>query len=114
SRYLYMFYERIVISGGTRFSVSGRYHIDIKPTAKVQMILGTNGSGKTTLAQLGFSPLPINPKWMRKGGYFIKEGTYKGHRYYLEGRYGDKPNFTFKKDDEVLLEEGNVSTYNDL
>lgn len=109
-----MFYERIVISGCTRFSVSGRYYMDIRPTAKVQMILGTNGSGKTTLAHLGFSPLPINPKWMRKGGYFIKEGTYKGNRYYLEGQYGDKPKFTFKKNDEVLLDEGNVSTYNDL
>lgn len=109
-----MFYERIVISGCKRFSVSGRYHIDLRPTAKVQMILGTNGSGKTTLAQLGFSPLPIEAKWMKKGGYFIKEGTYKGHRYYLEGKYDGKPTFTFKKDGETLLEDGNITPYLDL
>ena len=109
-----MYYDRIVISGCIRFSVSGRYHIDLRPTAKVQMILGTNGSGKTTLAQLGFSPLPISPKWMEKDGYFIKEGTYKGDSYRLEGKYGSKPSYSFTKNHEVLLQDGNVTTYLDL
>lgn len=109
-----MYYDRIVISGCTRFSVSGRYYIDLKPNAKVQMILGTNGSGKTTLAQLGFSPLPINAKWMEKDGYYIKEGTYKGDTYVLEGKYGAKPSYSFTKNHEVLLQDGNVTTYLDL
>lgn len=109
-----MFYERIVIAGCTRFSVSGRYYIEVKPSAKVQMILGTNGSGKSSFAQLGFSPLPINHKWMKPDGYFIKEGTYKGDRYYLEGRYGSKVTFTFKKNDEVLLDNGSITPYLDL
>lgn len=110
-----MRYDRIVISGCERFSVSGRYYIEIFPSSKVQMILGTNGSGKTTLAQLGFSPLPIDVKHMRKGGYFIKEGTYKGDRYKLEGKYnGRTSNFTFIKNDEVLLKDGNQTTYLDL
>lgn len=111
-----MFYERIVISGCERFSVSGRYYIEIKPTAKVQMILGTNGSGKTTLAQLGFSPMAIESKFMRAGGYFIKEGTYKGDRYRLEGKYAGKgkQSFSFYKNDEELLKDGTLTTYHDL
>lgn len=106
-----MFYNKIIISGCERFSISGRYYIEIVPTAKVQMILGTNGSGKTSLATLGFSPLPIDAKWMMPGGYWIKEGQFKGDKYRLEGHYNGKPTFTFIKNDEVLLQDGSVSNY---
>lgn len=109
-----MFYDRIVISGCTRFSVSGRDYIELKPKAKVQMILGTNGSGKSSLAALGFSPLPIDKKQMKKGGYWIKEGRHLGDKYRLEGHYKGNPVFTFIKNGEVLLEKGTISNYMDL
>ena len=104
-----MEFELIELVGCDRLS---KPNIQIRPTKKVQMILGTNGSGKSSLLSLGYSPLPPEPEYMSSNGRWKVILTHLGDRYELSASYkkGKGHNYSFILNDKELNESHNVTT----
>lgn len=78
-----MFIEEIDIYKCTRFALNQRERLVIRPSEKVQIILGTNGSGKSSLLEIGFNVLPPNASDFQKGGHRIQIVRHRNKRYKL-------------------------------
>lgn len=66
-----------------RITLKGYDKIEIHPTSKTQLILGTNGAGKSSLFRIGFSVTPSQKNDFFKGGYKIVKVAHEGHHYEL-------------------------------
>lgn len=79
-------YKRIALNGHTRFT--------IRPTERIQLILGTNGSGKSSLVK-ELTPLPAEPKEYTKDGSKTITITDRGNTYVLKSWFieGNKHSF---------------------
>lgn len=92
-----MFYEYICFKKCNRFT---RPSITIRPTKRIQMVLGTNGSGKSSLLSIGFSPLPADKNDFFPGGSREVHFTDRGRKFIVIEKFGDKPWYSFSVDGE--------------
>jgi energy-coupling factor transporter ATP-binding protein EcfA2 len=86
-------YKRIALNGSTRFT--------IRPTERIQLILGTNGSGKSSLMK-EMTPLPAEPKEYSKDGSKTITITDRGNTYVLKSWFSEGNKHSFKKNGEEL------------
>lgn len=87
-----------------RYKLATWQDLEIIPTVKTQMVLGTNGSGKSSLLGAGFSvTLPDMKKDYHKGGFRTIRLNHNGHHYELHSSYeGKSPEHSFIRDGEEL------------
>lgn len=109
-----MFFTYVCLSGCKRFSLKGTKRIEIRPTSKTQMVLGSNGSGKSSLLRLGFTVLPPSTKDFIPGGYRHLKVSHNGHHYELRSSYDGKPEHSFIRDGEELNKGKTESVYREL
>lgn len=75
--------------------------IVIRPTKRIQMVLGTNGSGKSSIVSIGFSPMPADLKAdFHPGGGREVHIHDRGRKFKLEERYDQKMYYSFIVDGE--------------
>lgn len=78
-----MFITKLVLHKCTRFYVKGIETLEINPSMKTQIVLGTNGSGKSSLLKIGFTVMPPGKDDFSPGGYKILCCIANGHEYEL-------------------------------
>lgn len=105
-----MFYEEIILERCNRTALNGKERVVIRPTSRVQMVLGTNSSGKSSLLELGFSPIPPDPHNFDKPGFWSVKFHHKGRHYHETAEYGDKNRYTFSVDGGENLNRGGTIT----
>lgn len=81
-------YKRIALGGHTRFT--------IRPTERIQLILGTNGSGKSSLVK-ELTPLPAEAKEYSKDGSKTITITARGNTYVLKSWFSEGNKHSFIK-----------------
>lgn len=97
--------KRIVLDGFRHIALSGHQHLDWRPEAPYQMILGTNGSGKSSL--MGeCSPLPPTPSDYLKGGRKLVEYSHEDADYIITSEIGSTVRHSFIRDGLELNEGG--------
>jgi ABC-type cobalamin/Fe3+-siderophores transport system ATPase subunit len=74
--------KRIVLDGYRHVTLHGHQHLDWRPEASYQMILGTNGSGKSSL-MAECSPLPPTPSDYLKPGRKMVEYVHEDIDYVM-------------------------------
>lgn len=104
-----MFFTYVCLHRCKRFSLKGTQRLEIRPTAKTQMVLGSNGSGKSSLLRLGFSVLPPSKKDFYPGGYRHSKVAHNGHHYELRSTFDGNPEHSFIRDG-VELNVGKTET----
>lgn len=77
----------LILHRYTRLSFSAIETIHYKPTADVQIIIGTNGSGKSSFLN-ELNPLPPSKNYMLDGGYKTIRIEHRGIEYTLHSSYG--------------------------
>lgn len=92
-----MFYDYIRIHKCNRLT---KPTIVIRPTKRIQMVLGTNGSGKSSLLSIGFSPLPTNEKDFFPGGGREVHIHDRGRKFVIIEKYDQKKYYSFSVDGE--------------
>lgn len=92
-----MFYDYIRIHKCNRLT---KPTIVIRPTKRIQMVLGTNGSGKSSLLSIGFSPLPTNEKDFFPGGGREVHIHDRGRKFIIIEKYESKKYYSFIVDGE--------------
>jgi len=87
-----------------RYKLATWQELEIVPTAKTQLVLGTNGSGKTSLLNAGFSvTLPNMKRDYHPGGSRTIRLNHNGHHYELHSCLnGKSPEHSFIRDGEEL------------
>lgn len=85
-----MFITKLVLHKCKRFYVRGIETIEICPTMKTQIILGTNGSGKSSLLRIGFTVMPPTKDDIAPGGYKIIHLLGNGNEYELRTIFNGK------------------------
>lgn len=106
-----MFYEEIILERCNRTALNGKTRIVIRPTSRVQLVLGTNSSGKSSLLELGFTPIPPDPHNFDKPGFWSVKFSHKGRRYHETAEYGEKTSrYTFSIDGGENLNPGGTIT----
>lgn len=103
----------LTLVGFKRFRLNQIYKFVIKPTERIQLILGTNGSGKSSLFE-ELTPLPANHSNYLKNGYKIIEILHNGSHYILTNSFGDDKHHSFVKDNIELYKGSAVSVFRDL
>jgi archaellum component FlaC/ABC-type cobalamin/Fe3+-siderophores transport system ATPase subunit len=100
--------KRIVLDGYRFLALSGHQHLDWRPDASYQMILGTNGCGKSSL--MGeCSPLPPVPSDYTKPGRKYVEYVHEDAEYVLTSDIGTSVvRHSFVRDG-IELNEGGTS-----
>ena len=86
-------YKRIALNGHTRFT--------IRPSERIQLILGTNGSGKSSLVK-ELTPLPAEPKEYSKDGSKTITITNRGNTYVLKSWFSEGNKHSFMKNGNEL------------
>jgi len=103
----------IELNGFRRMALNGIKHFKLKPTARVQLILGANGSGKSSLiAEL--TPLPAIPANYTKDGSKIIIIEQAGDNYILTSNFASNQKHSFIKNDEELNDGGTASVQKEL
>lgn len=106
-----MYITRLILSGYKRFAITNTNHIEIDFTHPRHIILGTNGSGKTSLLD-ECTPNPGVRNRYYPDGYKKVWFTHRGHSYYGCSDFANGgASYTLTKDDEVLVDAGNLTTY---
>lgn len=105
-----MFFERSRLHKCNRTSLAGYETIEITPSTKTQMVLGTNSSGKSSLLHIAFSPIAPDPNDFDDGGSWYVRVHHKGRVYDLEAHYGDKNSYSFIVDGGENLNKGRTIT----
>lgn len=106
-----MFYEEIILDGCNRTALNGKRRVVIRPTSRVQLVLGTNSSGKSSLLEIGFCCFPPDPHNFDKPGFWSVKFTHKGRHYYQTAEYGEKTNrYSFVVDGGENLNPGGTIT----
>lgn len=101
-----MFFELVRLRKCHRLS---KPNITIRPTKRIQQVLGTNGCGKSSLLSIGFSPLPANHNDFDLGGGREVHIYRHGRRYILEERFDADKYYSFIVD-EVEKNDGHTIT----
>lgn len=110
-----MFISRIEMHRCVRFRVKGIETLVIKPSRKVQVVLGTNGSGKSSLLKIGFSVLPAERSDFEQGGYQKTTVLHNGGTYELSTHFeGKSPVHSFVLDGEELNQGGTGAVQREL
>lgn len=112
-----IFITKLVLHRCKRFYLRGIETLEINPSTKTQIILGTNGSGKSSLLRIGFTVMPPVAKDFVKdaGGYKILHCVGNGHEYELRTMFtGKSPEHWFIVDGENLNEGFTGSTQKEL
>lgn len=78
-----MFIYELELHQCKRFSLRDITTINIRPTSKTQMVLGSNGAGKSSILKMGFSVMPANASDFHKGGYKKLKVLHNGQEYSL-------------------------------
>lgn len=100
-------------NGFRRLALNGIKRFKLKPTARVQLILGANGSGKSSL--IGeLTPLPATPANYTKDGSKIIVIENAGNNYVLTSDFSSAFKHSFVKNDEELNEGGTASVQKEL
>lgn len=86
-------YKRIALNGHSRFI--------IRPSERIQLILGTNGSGKSSLMK-ELTPLPAEPKEYTKEGSKTITITDHGNTYVLKSWFSEGNKHSFNKNGQEL------------
>ena len=103
----------IELNGFRRMALNGIKRFKLKPTARVQLILGANGSGKSSL--IGeLTPLPATAANYTKDGSKIITIDHAGNNYVLTSDFGSAFKHSFKKNDEEMNEGGTGSVQKEL
>lgn len=90
-----MFYDYIRIHKCNRLT---KPTIVIRPTKRIQMVLGTNGSGKSSLLSIGFSPLPADHNDFFPGGGREVHIHDRGRKFVIIERFDGKKYYSFSVD----------------
>lgn len=100
-----MFITKLILHRCKRFYLREIETLEINPTLKTQIILGTNGSGKSSLLKVGFTVLPADARDFMKGGYKLVHVMHNGKVYELKNDFSGKaPLHSFICDGEELNE----------
>lgn len=105
--------ERLILSNYLRLQLANIPYLDIQPTSKYQLILGTNGSGKSSILH-ELSPLPANPKQYGANGFKEIHITHQGHSYICTSKIGKHSRHSFLKDGVELNTGGTLRVQQDL
>lgn len=98
--------KRIVLDGFRHIALAGHHHLDWRPEASYQMILGTNGCGKSSL-MAECSPLPPSPSDYIKGaGRKMVEYVHEDIEYVLTSEIGSTVRHSFIRDSVELNDGG--------
>lgn len=100
-----LFITQLILHRCNRFFVRGIETIEINPSMKTQIVLGTNGSGKSSLLKVGFTVTPPTKDDFKEGGggYKILKCVGNGHEYELRSMFTEKtPKHWFIVDGENL------------
>lgn len=90
-----MRYTEVELRGFKRMALNNISRFVMRPTEKIQSILGTNGSGKTSLmAEL--SPMPADPKDYTKEGSKTISISHHGNNYVLKSWFSPSNKHSFK------------------
>lgn len=101
------------LKGYQRLKLRSINHIKIKPSASIQLILGSNGSGKSSiLAEL--SPLPADHKQYEVGGFKSITISHESRIYTLMSDFTSGNKHSFLLGDEQLNPGGTISVQRDL
>ena len=107
-----MFYDYIRIHKCHRLT---KPTIVIRPTKRIQMVLGTNGSGKSSLLSIGFSPLPADLKHdFNPGGSREVHIHDRGRKFVIIERYDQKMYYSFFVDGEEKNEGHTITVQLEL
>jgi energy-coupling factor transporter ATP-binding protein EcfA2 len=91
-----MLITSLELIGYKRIALNGRTRITIRPTERIQLILGTNGSGKSSLMK-ELTPLPAEPKEYTKDGSKTITITHRGSTYVLKSWFAEGNKHSFIK-----------------
>jgi len=108
-----MLYESLELKGYKRMALGGVNHFIIKPTKRVQLILGTNGSGKSSLISV-LNPLPADKADFTKEGCKIIKIRHNGRSYVLSSVFSPKVFHSFLKDGVELNDGGTMTVQTEL
>ncbi len=110
-----MFISKLVLHRCERFYLKGIETLEINPTLKTQIILGTNGSGKSSLLKVGFTVLPADKNDFKTGGYKLIHVLHNGRQYELKNDFATKtPSHSFICDGEELNEGHTAAVQREL
>jgi DNA repair exonuclease SbcCD ATPase subunit len=94
--------EELILHGFVRLMKSNLQHVEYRPQAVLQLIIGSNGSGKSSIMDQ-LTPLPGHHREFTKGGYKHTKWTHRGSSYVLKSTYdGGSGHHEFIKDGENL------------
>lgn len=108
-----MLITSLELFGYKRFALNMISKLVIKPTEKIQLILGTNGSGKSSLIK-ELTPLPANSADYAKEGHKIIHISAHGNDYVLSSFFSPSQRHSFIKNDEELNSGGTASVQREL
>lgn len=108
-----MFITGLILSGYSRFALSGITHLELTFTEIYQVILGTNGCGKSSLLK-ELTPFPAHAKRYRKDGSKVFKCEHRGSHYVLTSTFAGGAKHTFEKDGVVLHNQGNATIQREL
>lgn len=110
-----LFITKLVLHRCKRFHVKGIETLEINPSMKTQIVLGTNGSGKSSLLRIGFTVVAPQASDFLKDGYKILHCIGNGHEYELRTIFtGKSPEHWFIVDGENLNEGFTGATQKEL
>lgn len=105
--------KRLYLKHYLPLGLSNITELDYLVDKPIQLILGTNGSGKSSILAVA-SPTAPDPSAFGNGGAWGFDCSHRGSEYCLSAKFGTKNTYTFVKDDEYLLTDGNASLFNQL
>lgn len=108
-----MLIKSLELFGYKRFALNMISKLIIKPTEKIQLILGTNGSGKSSLIK-ELTPLPANAQDYDKKGYKVITIEHNGNDYILSSQFSPTQRHSFIKNNEELNQGGTSSVQKEL
>jgi energy-coupling factor transporter ATP-binding protein EcfA2 len=96
-----MLINSLELIGYKRIALNGHNRLTIRPTERIQLILGTNGSGKSSLMK-ELTPLPAEPKEYSKDGSKTITITHRGSTYVLKSWFSEGNKHSFMKNGHEL------------
>lgn len=108
-----MIIKKLSLYGYNRLATSGIREINIIPSNKIILIVGTNGTGKSSLLR-ELSPLPAISQDYAKGGYKYIEIFHDNKTYHLLSEFSSPARHSFRINGEELNTSGTLQIQREL
>lgn len=108
-----MLIKKLILKDYKRLMLNNIREIIYEPNSSFQLIVGTNGSGKSSLLR-ELSPLPAFSGDYTKEGSKTIELEENNNLYVLTSTFKNGNKHTFKRNEEVLNDEGTASVQREL